>query len=70
MTFTHHYYITGITETHLKTHASATTNINLPGYSIEHTPTESPCGGSLELYQDGVCLGVNIRCSRETCLPP
>ena len=39
--------IIGITETRLKTHAIRTSNINLQGYSIEHTPTESTCGGSL-----------------------
>ena len=39
--------IIGITETHLRTHSLSTTNINLHGYSIEHTPTESTKGGSL-----------------------
>ena len=33
--------IIGITETRLKTHVLRTTNINLQGYFIEHTPTES-----------------------------
>ena len=31
----------------MKTHALRTTNINLQGYSIEHTPTKSTCSGSL-----------------------
>ena len=39
--------IIGTTKTRLKTHALRTTNINLQEYSIEHTPTESTCGGSL-----------------------
>ena len=38
--------IIGLTETHLKTHAVRTSNINLRGFSIEHTTTESTCGGS------------------------
>ena len=33
-------------KTRLKIHALRTTNINLQGYSVEHTPTESTCGGS------------------------
>ena len=39
--------IIGITETRLKTKSVRTSNINLQNYSIEHTPTESTCGGSL-----------------------
>ena len=39
--------IISIAETHLKTHALRTSDILLQGYSIEHTPTESVCGGSL-----------------------
>ena len=27
-------------------------------------------GSHVKLHQDGVHLGVNIRCNRETCLPP
>ena len=38
-----------------------------------HKPFQDNCylnGSQLKLRQDGVHLGVNIRCNRETCLPP
>ena len=38
--------IIGITKTCLKTYALTTSNINLQGYSIYHTPTESTCGAT------------------------
>ena len=39
--------IIGITETKLKRDILRTTNIDLKGYSFEHTPTEASCGGTL-----------------------
>ena len=53
--------IISITETRLKTHALRTTNINLQGYSIEHTPTESTCVGSL-LY---INININYFCRND-----
>ena len=41
------FQIIGITETRIKKNYSITTNIQLPDYTIEHTPTESANGGAL-----------------------
>ena len=51
--------IIGITETRLKAHVLRTTNLNLQGFSIEHTPTE--CGGSL-LYTNN---SINYFCRND-----
>ena len=37
----------GITESRLKKDATRTTNIDIKGYTFEHTPNETPCGGPL-----------------------
>ena len=37
----------GITETRLNKTSIGNTNIDLSGYSFEHTPTEESCGGAL-----------------------
>ena len=37
----------GITETRLKKQTLRTTNIDIIGYNLEHTPTEASCGGLL-----------------------
>ena len=39
--------ITGITETRLKKNSVRNINIDLKGYTIEHTPTKANCGGAL-----------------------
>ena len=39
--------IISITKTRLKAYALTASNINLQGYSIDHTPTESTCGAIL-----------------------
>ena len=39
--------IIGITETRLKKNSIRNINIDLKGYTIEHTPTEANCGGAL-----------------------
>ena len=39
--------VDGITETWLKKQTLTTTNIDINGYNLEHTPTETSCGGSL-----------------------
>ena len=39
--------ITDITETRLKKNSIRNINIDLKGYTIEHTPTEANCGGAL-----------------------
>ena len=36
-----------ITETRLTKQTLRTTNIDINGYNLEHTPTEASCGGSL-----------------------
>ena len=41
------FSIIGLTETRLKKDASASMPITIEGYSYEHTPTESSCGGAL-----------------------
>ena len=43
--------IIGITETRLNKSSIRNTNIDLSGYSFQHTPTEANCGGAL-LYID------------------
>ena len=45
------FNIIGITETRLNKSSIRNTNIDLSGYSFEHTPTEANCGGAL-LYID------------------
>ena len=45
------FNVIGITETRLKKSSIRNTNIDLNGYSFEHTPTEANCGGAL-LYID------------------
>ena len=37
----------GVTESRLKKRRTRTTNIDIKGYTFEHTPTEASCGGSL-----------------------
>ena len=48
---------------------SLTTNINIPGYNFEHTPTESKAGGSLMYISDKICYklcnDLNIYCSMQ-----
>ena len=39
--------VIGITETRLKKQTLRTTNIDIIGYNLEHTPTEASCGGTL-----------------------
>ena len=39
--------VDGITETRLKKQTLTTTNIDINGYNLEHTPTEASCGGSV-----------------------
>ena len=45
------FNIFGITEARLNKSCIRNTNIDLSGYSSEHTPTEANCGGAL-LYKD------------------
>ena len=45
------FNVIGITETRLNKSSIRNTNIDLSGYSFEHTPTEANCGGAL-LYID------------------
>ena len=41
------YDVIAISESRIKSNMDITTNINLPNYSIEYTPTESHAGGTL-----------------------
>ena len=58
------FNITGITETRLNKTSIRNTNIDLSGYSFEHTPTEANCGGVLlyidnninYIVQDDICI--------------
>ena len=45
------FNVIGLTETRLNKSSIRNTNIDLSGYSFEHTPTEANCGGAL-LYID------------------
>ena len=42
----------GITESWLKKDTTRTTNIDIKGYTFEHTPTETSCGRSLLYIKD------------------
>ena len=48
---------------------SLTTNINIPGYNFEHTPTDSKAGGLLMYISDKIsyklCNDLNIHCSKQ-----
>ena len=44
----------GISESRLKTDISTTTNIQLPGFNIEHMPTKSANGGALLYIKDTI----------------
>ena len=46
------FQILGISESRLKTNISTTTNIQLPGFNIEHIPTKSGNGGALLNIRD------------------
>ena len=48
------FQILGISESRLKTNISATTNIQLPGFNIEHMPTKSGNGGALLYIRDTI----------------
>ena len=39
--------VIGITETRLEKQTLRTTNIDIIGYNLEHTPTEASCGETL-----------------------
>ena len=42
----------GVTESRLKKGRTRTINIDIKGYTFEHTPTEASCGGSLLYIKD------------------
>ena len=44
----------GVTERRLKKDRTRTTNIDINGYTFEHTPTEASCGGSLLYMKDNL----------------
>ena len=48
------FQILGISESRLKTDISTTTNIQLPGFNIEHMPTKSANGGALLYIKDTI----------------
>ena len=58
------FNVIGITETRLNKSSIRNTNIDLSGYSFEHTPTEANCGGALlyidnninYIVQDDLCI--------------
>ena len=41
------FSVIGLTETKIKKGTCSTIPISIKGYSYEHTPTESACGGAL-----------------------
>ena len=48
------FQIVGISESRLKTDISTTTNIQLPGFNIEHMPSKSAKGGALLYLRDTI----------------
>ena len=48
------FQILGISESRLKTDISTTTNIQLPGFNIEHMPTKSANGSALLYIRDTI----------------
>ena len=58
-----------ISESRITKNNSLTTNINIPGYNFEHTPTESKAGGSLMYISDKISYklhnDLNIYCSKQ-----
>ena len=44
----------GISETRLKLNRNSLNPISMPGYNIEHTPTESSNGGTLLYIKQGI----------------
>ena len=48
------FQIVGISESRLKTDISTTTNIQLPGFNIEHMPSKSANGGALLYLRDTI----------------
>ena len=48
------FQILGISESRLKSNISTTTNIQLPGFNIEHMPTKSANGGALLYIKDTI----------------
>ena len=58
-----------ISESRITKNNSLTTNINIPGYNFEHTPTESKAGDSLMYILDKISYklrnDLNIYCSKQ-----
>ena len=58
-----------ISESRITKNNSLTTNINIPGYNFEHTPTESKAGGSLMYISDKISYklrnDLNVYCSKQ-----
>ena len=57
-----------ISESRITKNNSLTTNINIPGYNFEHTPTESKAGGLLMYISDKIYKLynlLNIYCSKQ-----
>ena len=58
-----------ISESRITKNNSLTTNINIPGYNFEHTPTESKADGSLMYISDKISYklhnDLNICCSKQ-----
>ena len=48
------FNVIGITETRLNKTSIRITNIDLSGYSFEHTPTEANCGGALPYIDNNI----------------
>ena len=46
--------VIGITETRIKKHSPSTSNLNINGYSVEDTPTESSAGGTRLYISDKI----------------
>ena len=57
-----------ISESRVTINNSLTTNVNIPGYNFQHTPTESKAGASLMYISDKISYkmrnDLNIYCSK------
>ena len=58
-----------ISESRITKSNTLTTNINIPGYNIEHTPTESKAGGCLLYISDKIPYklrnDLNVYCPKQ-----
>ena len=60
----HPFDIIGISETKIKHNAEFLSNINIPGYTFEYTPTKSHFGGTGIYIKNGINYSKNEKLSK------